>query len=561
MASARLEPRIDYQMDVDVLKVGMDFPERIQGHNISQSGMFLAAPGAYRIGDRVSLRFNTASEEEVYVRSAEVVWVRGTNDAQFSSEPPGVGVRFLALESSGRTRIANYINRHHATTEFSGPCVSLKPNPALQKAASIKEKVSSARQWLAFEEENSQQMAEAEQETIDDWSFSVQPDSGIYPSHVDVVDTASPNSLVREALTTFKNESAIDIAPHQSVDEQKTSEELHLGEQESDGASCASSTAAANLESPDQTPRAPEWVDLSFDDDRPEQNQSSVPMDVVFHEGEDDNDEDFSQESHSLSGGHVAHDALLHSPDTSISEMDEWFERDTHIEHEQSNPKKRPMATFAGVAITVLVAAGGYRTMMQTDSSQVASVSTATSSSVEKPSSGLGDDHITAKKHESNKMATPAATRTATTPTKKTEPEKIATPMNPKSSTKPLFPQTAAVKSELSKSKEETSQIGSKESSQPNILVEHGRVTVPLLNGKVINKFALSSPSRVVVDLAGARFPGHQKNMIKTKGISELRIGQPNSDQVRVVVELSRDAMATRITTVKRKGSLAIAWK
>ena len=584
MASARLEPRIDYQMEVDVMKVGMDFPERIQGHNISQSGMFLAAPNAYRIGDRVSLRFNTKSDEEVYVRSAEVVWVRGEVDAQFVSGPPGVGVRFLALESSGRTRIANYIHSQTQEEKADGVSVSLRPNPALQKLTPEEEKLSSARQWLAYEEESSQQVPQATSEKIEDWSFSVQPDSGIYPSHEDAVDNASPNSLVREALTTFQCESSIDIAPSQK-EQSPSSLEAELIQPEggilneradllsgSDALPVVQGTEdekGEKLGCEDGSDSSPGWIDLSFDDDAPKQIHASGPTHLFVEEDEPETEDTQQEFQASIQHDVASLDAAFEAPDTSIAEIEEWFERDAHDGKEDQQKKSRPLATFAGIAIAVLFAAGVYRTQVLS-AEAVMRISEPTENQLEegnlksntKPQGVKPETMVSQKPTQVAQLDQKKRTPKLAPRLDKSQKANAETGKEKNAQPKPLFPQTEAVKAEIKASKDATA-IGSASvpSVRPEIYVEHGRVTLPLLDGKVVNKFALSSPSRVVVDLVGAQFPGHQKNQIQDKGIAELRIGKPNAKEVRVVIELARDKLATRITTVKRKDTLAIAWR
>lgn len=93
------------------------------------------------------------------------------------------------------------------------------------------------------------------------------------------------------------------------------------------------------------------------------------------------------------------------------------------------------------------------------------------------------------------------------------------------------------------------------------IVAEWGRITIPLEGGRVVKAFGLADPPRVVVDLADATFPGHKQHSIGDKGMKEVRFGQPDPAHVRVVVELSGTHPPQDISTLKRSGSLAVAWK
>ncbi len=93
------------------------------------------------------------------------------------------------------------------------------------------------------------------------------------------------------------------------------------------------------------------------------------------------------------------------------------------------------------------------------------------------------------------------------------------------------------------------------------MVVERGRITVPLAGGTVKKKFALSNPPRVVVDLVGSTFPGNLKETVGKHGIAGVRFGRPDGKTVRFVVELEGDGTPSNLSVLKRTNSLAVAWR
>jgi hypothetical protein len=91
--------------------------------------------------------------------------------------------------------------------------------------------------------------------------------------------------------------------------------------------------------------------------------------------------------------------------------------------------------------------------------------------------------------------------------------------------------------------------------------VEWGRVHLPLTGGKVSRSFALQNPTRVVVDLVDIPGKHTLKREVGEKGIREIRLGKPDPEHVRVVVELSGPNAPSNISTLKKHDVLAIAWK
>lgn len=108
MSNARLSERAPFLAEVDVLAAGASAPRRVWACDLSETGMFVQSGQPFRIGDRVSLRFDVESNE-IHVPAAEVMWVRG-NDSPFGDEQvPGAGLRFLAVDGDTRVALRRFV--------------------------------------------------------------------------------------------------------------------------------------------------------------------------------------------------------------------------------------------------------------------------------------------------------------------------------------------------------------------------------------------------------------------------------------------------------------------
>ena len=88
MPNARLTERAPFFAEVDVLASGAPSPRRLWGSDVSETGIFLQTTQPFRIGDRVSLRFDVQANE-VHVRAAEVMWVRPFEPVAVDGKLPG----------------------------------------------------------------------------------------------------------------------------------------------------------------------------------------------------------------------------------------------------------------------------------------------------------------------------------------------------------------------------------------------------------------------------------------------------------------------------------------
>src|SRR4051794_30129796 len=108
MPNARLSERAPFFAEVDVVAAGLPAPRRVWGSDVSETGMFLQTTQPFRIGDRVSLRFDVA-EREVHVRAAEVMWVRPFEPINVDGKLPGIGLKFVAVDPPARAALRRFV--------------------------------------------------------------------------------------------------------------------------------------------------------------------------------------------------------------------------------------------------------------------------------------------------------------------------------------------------------------------------------------------------------------------------------------------------------------------
>jgi Tfp pilus assembly protein PilZ len=604
MTSARLADRIDCQMEVDVLKTGMEMPNRIQGHNLSQSGMFLAAADYFRVGDRLSLRFNTNAEEEVYIRSAEVVWIRSETEVRLEDEPSGVGVRFLTLESSGRSRIASYMKRSADFMPVAEEAPLPLPLSGQDNSSSSLTPKSSARQWAEYGSSAAQPVAERKEKKFSEWSFSLQPDSGLHPAAEGEVDMGAPNSLVESALTTFDVESIFDVAPQESGESKAPDPvEYHLTSADSTPDALTQQNQMqqgeepemgfathANLEALDHSHEshslgldAPignavneadgleeDKLELEFDDDAPgcgptaDMGVDTQAIADDFHSMPFDNADCSARIEAEKDALFEKLDAAFAKPDTSIAEIETCSPGNRES---GANSLRYFPALFAILALAVVgYASASFLTLDENTGALTwlpfenspAQNEVQKTASVRANSVSMENPHRAFSEPEAGKA---------------NQQKKVSQTGKQTSPVKPLFPRAQHVephsdKTRLGESGQPQNQNQAAKNSAKaagatlsGLVIEQGRITLPLKNGKVVKRFSLTSPTRVVIDLVNAQFPGHQEQKIEKNGIAKLRIGKPDADHVRVVVELNRKGDAKNISTLKRTGTLAIAWK
>lgn len=115
MPNARLNERAPFFAEVDVLAAGTPTPRRVWGSDVSETGMFLQTTHPFRVGDRVSLRFDCEATP-VHVRAAEVMWVRPFEPISVDGSMPGAGLKFVALDPPSRAALRKFVAPHLVDT-------------------------------------------------------------------------------------------------------------------------------------------------------------------------------------------------------------------------------------------------------------------------------------------------------------------------------------------------------------------------------------------------------------------------------------------------------------
>lgn len=108
MPNARTSERAPFMAQIDVLAAGATAPRRVWGSDVSEGGIFLQTTHPFRVGDRVSLRFDV-DEHEVHVRAAEVMWTRPFEPVTMRGQMPGAGLKFVALDSEDRAALRRFV--------------------------------------------------------------------------------------------------------------------------------------------------------------------------------------------------------------------------------------------------------------------------------------------------------------------------------------------------------------------------------------------------------------------------------------------------------------------
>lgn len=126
MSNARLSERAPFFAEVDVVAAGIPAPRRVWGTDVSESGMFLQTTQPFRVGDRLSLRFDV-DKDEVHVRAAEVMWVRPFEPINVDGKQPGIGLKFVAIDPNARAALRKLIAPTVSDTQPETAAISLAP--------------------------------------------------------------------------------------------------------------------------------------------------------------------------------------------------------------------------------------------------------------------------------------------------------------------------------------------------------------------------------------------------------------------------------------------------
>jgi len=121
-AAPRCLPRIPITTSV---RVSHDGTEQCGiARNLSRGGIFVEMEETLRPQSEVQLEFEVPDDSHRFTPSAQVVWCRGSGSASqkhaAGTSPPGMGMRFLALDGTSVHALENYIYER-TTYASAGP--------------------------------------------------------------------------------------------------------------------------------------------------------------------------------------------------------------------------------------------------------------------------------------------------------------------------------------------------------------------------------------------------------------------------------------------------------
>jgi uncharacterized protein (TIGR02266 family) len=664
MANSRLADRASFFAEVDLLCAGESMPQRLWSQDLSEQGMFVQTSRPFAPGDRVSLRFDVDTNE-VYVRAAEVVWVKRFEPINVDGRLPGVGLRFLSVDPPSRAAIRRYVNGIVDTLDSDVPApppepellpdgdyvslVSLRPlslppfdsNPPMSESMpppSFSEPPAPAQHANDYVSAPPQpaprpvtvppppaveapapdapamsaraQSAPPSEAEIDDVLLfesreSFPPDEAItepdHPAEPAAIPSLEPMptddgedhehplagwSFRVERATVEANAQAAAEAAFEAAFESAEEEApaISLPPDMFDPSEKTPVAAGPDADAPDNSeetrwsfesepPRpaslTPSWADddfpndtlpperiayflgePSFDDEPPVVNARtplSPALDVDNERIDDappgrviqpkpDRPPVTAAEGEKL-------DAAFFDGKLSVMELPQSDVRGTSV----TGARRNRGAWAAGllVAGAVIGAVVGYQPPAEEAPAPAEHV-VAEATEVSAQPRAVADAEA----------ALFGAGEPAPTPSQVTSAKPAPAPAKPASEPAKVAPAPAEAAPVAL-----TNAVAPQAKPKGGVVAEYGRVTLPLVGGKVARSFGLADPSRVVVDLVGAEFPGHKALEVNDKGITRVRFGRPDPEHVRVVIELSGTKQPAGITTLKRSKSLAAAWR
>jgi uncharacterized protein (TIGR02266 family) len=588
---ARDAERARYFAEVDVLKTGTPKPLRLWGENLSEDGIFLQTSQPWTVGERLALRI-PIEEERVVIRQAEVVWVRPFEPINVDGRLPGIGVRFLSVDPPYRAAIRQLLLRVEQEQEqeqeqegalHEARDVEVPPPPSLAEVTALAPNPPTPSSAFKILAPLSLPPTAEPEYTLKGWVLEKAPralrNAAPVHAHVDASgpvelgvgdDDESARWQIGGATIARPRASRAPVAVDTSVPHRASlsmAASLDADVFAVDAAALAhADDAGASMEAGRfDTDRVKSPVDLSFDDEGP----ASAP----FAASRDDDDESTA----SLRRMSTHEDKV---PFTLILEEDRDVDQGTFVPRVVT--RRSPMNLVFGALVVALGAVGGVflgldaptqttRAHAETGTKPPRSVDEA-----ERALHALYDeaqvDSRTPVINGGQMPATTVAAPLTTSAARPTEPsKKVDAPAAQHSTTTSAAIATAPTASEdvaqsLLPRKPTTAEPVMTNSivtagALPEMLIERGRVTLPFEAGTVKSAFTLSQPPRVVVDLVDAKLAAFKEIPVSEKGIAKIRFGRPNPDTVRVVVELDVGASPHDVTTLKRQGSLAIAWR
>ena len=86
-------------------------------------------------------------------------------------------------------------------------------------------------------------------------------------------------------------------------------------------------------------------------------------------------------------------------------------------------------------------------------------------------------------------------------------------------------------------------------------------LSIDFPQGDIVKVFGLKNPSRVVIDLENAKLPQKQSYAVNKAGITRVRMGRPQPNTRRVVIELEQDAAPRGIKATISNQKISVSWR
>ncbi len=557
MHNARLTERASFQGQVDVVPHASDRPLRVWGQDVSETGMFLQTTQPFCAGETVSLRFDV-DEAEVHVRAAEVVWVRGP--VRVDGKVPGIGLRFLSLDARARSalrRRARPVEEARDTivdvapaesrSAGGGPAGQGLPEPRVTLPP-LTESILQKARGLFRSRRIRQEAAGADVPTLSLAPFSRPPLAISLPPDQPPSPRAVTLGPAPRERRLEGDDADVDLFVGWTFRPRDKDDEF------TDSASRVGQLSTGSSPGGDELAARPEGREFHepFDDDAPFSLIKSIIEDPSIVESASLPPED-SRETPSLDAGPQRDEFLLGSLPPAVDEGALSIRHLPLVDERRPAPRTqhrlRTAATFilagscAGAVVGMLLHERG-QTTTTTLSSLPAPVTSAPGAQPEPslptlqplvpPSVDVAE--VGLPRAEAPRLALIQTIATDQAPPAATAHK--SAPNQPKAASTGAGRAPAATSSGPSVAANNQA-IGKTTASSPRARPGHLEVDLPLA-GKVKGVFALSSPSRVVIDLEGARLPAATMN-IDEGGIVQLRFGHPQPQIQRVVVVVAGD--------------------
>jgi uncharacterized protein (TIGR02266 family) len=507
MANSRLSERASFFAEVDVLSVDEPMPQRLWGENLSEAGMFLQTTRPFHPGDRVTLRFDVA-EREVHVRAAEVVWVKPFEAINVGGEMPGIGVRFVSVDPQSRAAIRRFIHVDgHSDVPATPPEAELGEGD-----------------WVSLDSLKPLSLP----------PLGTTPPIEVTASIVEESVTAPPREA-ENALAGWRFAVADSKAHGERAEPSGPADAVmpppHLAAQSRDEEAVWSFSSGPHPASR-----------LSMDiHERATEPPAPAPPELAL----------LDTELSALVNGDFLDGKL------SVLELPQI---------EARAGRRRGAETFrlarVAVAAGLLATGGALGVYLGYDGAPAPAPDEKARAVLTLAEGSDAPLPVEMAERGLRPAAAEVPAEPAPVPVQLAEAQSdVAAPAPVPDAKLPRKPPPAEARPVEATLAAQVAEATPPRSGKGGLGIEWGRVTVPLEGGVVTRSFALENPFRVVIDLEGASLPKSREDEVFDKGIARVRYGRPDPVHVRIVVELTGDKAPKDITTLKKRGTLSIAWR